>query len=57
MGNGSASKVMGIGDICLKTDIGYSLTLKEVRHGMDIRLNVLSSAGKLDELGNCCFYL
>ena len=50
MGNGSASKIIGIGDICLETNSGCRLMLREVRHVPDIRFNLIS-AGKLDENG------
>ena len=49
MGNSGASKIVGIGDICLET-LGSKLILKDVRHVPDIRLNLIS-AGKLDDEG------
>ena len=48
MGNEGASKIVGIGDICLETSIDCKLLLKDVKHVPDIRLN-LTSTGKLDD--------
>ena len=42
MGNASSSVIHGIGDVCIKTALGYTLTLKEVRHVPDLRLNLMS---------------
>ncbi|KAL9260610.1 Retrovirus-related Pol polyprotein from transposon TNT 1-94-like protein [Drosera capensis] len=42
MGNTSHSTIVGIGDICLQTDVGCRLTLKDVRHIPDLRLNLIS---------------
>ena len=42
MGNNSVSQVVGIGDICIKTSVGCTLTLKNVKHNPDLRLNLLS---------------
>ena len=50
MGNEGVSQIVGMGDICLKTDIGCKLLLKDVRHISDIRLNVISTE-KLDDEG------
>ena len=50
MGNESYSKILGIGDICLRTNLGYQLMLKDVRHIPDIRLNLIS-IGTLDRQG------
>ena len=50
MGNNDISKVVGMGDICLKTSNGSTLLLKDVRHAPDIRLNLIS-IGKLDDDG------
>ena len=44
------SKIVGMGDICLETNIGYSLVLKNVRYVLDIRVNLIST-GKLDDEG------
>ena len=50
MGNTGASKIVGIGDVCLETGTGNKLILKDVRHVPDIRLNLIST-GKLDDEG------
>ena len=42
MGNHSVSQIVGIGDICVKTSIGCTLKLKDVRHVPDLRLNLIS---------------
>ena len=50
MRNNGVSKIVGNGDIFLKTSIGNKLVLKDVRHVPDIRLNLIST-GKLDGEG------
>ncbi|KAD5318290.1 hypothetical protein E3N88_18236 [Mikania micrantha] len=50
MGNSGLSKIVGVGDICLKFDTGMELVLHNVKHVPDIRLNLIS-AGTLDEDG------
>ncbi|KAF7121453.1 hypothetical protein RHSIM_Rhsim13G0116100 [Rhododendron simsii] len=50
MGNEGVSKIVGMGDVCLETNTGCKLLLKDVRHVPDIRLNLIS-AGKLDDEG------
>lgn len=52
MGNDGLAHVVGVGDVCLVTDIGAKLVLKNVRHVPDIRLNLIST-GKLDDEGYC----
>uniref|UniRef100_A0A803N8D2 Retrovirus-related Pol polyprotein from transposon TNT 1-94-like beta-barrel domain-containing protein n=1 Tax=Chenopodium quinoa TaxID=63459 RepID=A0A803N8D2_CHEQI len=52
MGNDGLAQVVGVGDICLITDIGEKLVLKNVRHVLDIRLHLISK-GKLDDEGYC----
>jgi len=42
MGNQGVSKIVGIGDIWLETNIGCKLHLKNVRHIPDIRLSLIS---------------
>ena len=42
MGNSSSVKIEGIGDVQVRTNIGYTITLKDVRHVPDIRLNLFS---------------
>ena len=43
MENSSHSKIVGIGDVCFETNMGCKLTLKNVRHVPDLRLNLMSS--------------
>ena len=43
MGNSSHSKIAKIGDICIEMRIGCILTLKDVRHVPDLRLNLIST--------------
>ena len=43
MGNTSHSKIVGMGNICFETNMGCKLTLKNVRHVPDLRLNLMSS--------------
>ncbi|KAF2297214.1 hypothetical protein GH714_019499 [Hevea brasiliensis] len=50
MGNGGLSQVVGIGDVCLDTGNGMKLMLKDVRHALDVRLNLIS-ARRLDDEG------
>jgi hypothetical protein len=50
MGNQVSSKILGVGDIILKTNTGCRLVLKDVRHVPDMRQNLIS-AGKLDDAG------
>jgi len=52
MGNSDVSKVIGMGDVYLKTDVGCNLLLKNVRHVPDIRLHLIST-GALDDDGYC----
>ncbi|KAL5863382.1 hypothetical protein ACOSQ3_000896 [Xanthoceras sorbifolium] len=50
MGNDDVSKIIGIGNIHLETNLGCRLVLKDVRHVPDIRLNLIST-GILDDDG------
>ena len=43
MGNNSYVDIVGIGDICVETNIGYTLTLGNVRHVPNLRLNLIST--------------
>ena len=57
MGNKSYADIMGIGDICVETNTGYTLKLKDVRHIPDMRLNLISTSvldkeGYESHLGN-----
>ncbi|GLU00723.1 hypothetical protein SLE2022_180690 [Rubroshorea leprosula] len=55
MGNKSVSHIMGVGDICVQTNVGCTLTLKNVRHVPDMCMNLLS-AKALDEEGYAHYY-
>lgn len=50
MGNSSYSKIVGIGDISIQTKVGHKLVLKDVRHVLDLRLNLISRSA-LDQQG------
>ncbi|KZV32631.1 hypothetical protein F511_36179 [Dorcoceras hygrometricum] len=50
MGNTSSSVIVGIGDVQIKTSVGSTITLKDVRHVPDLRLNILSGVA-LDKQG------
>ena len=50
MGNIGVSKIVGIRDVFLETNIGNKLVLKDVKHGPDIRLNLISTS-RLDDEG------
>ncbi|WKA06698.1 hypothetical protein VitviT2T_024587 [Vitis vinifera] len=52
MGNDGSAKSIGIGDVRLETSNGTMLTLKNVKHISDIRMNLIST-GKLDDEGFC----
>ena len=41
MGNKSVSHIAGIGEICIQTSMRCTLTLKDVRHIPDLRLNLI----------------
>ena len=43
MGNDSYADIVGISDICVRVNTGYTLILKNVRHVPDIRLNLIST--------------
>ena len=42
MGNTSYSKIVGIGDVCIKTNVGFTVMLKNVRHVPNLWMNVFS---------------
>ena len=52
MGNDGSVKSIGMGDVCLETSNGTVLFLKNVKHIMDIRMNLISTR-KLDDEGFC----
>ena len=41
MGNTSSVNIEGIGDVQVRTNVGYTITLKNVHHVLDLRLNLL----------------
>ena len=41
MGNKSVSHIARIGDICIQTSMECTLMLKDVRHILDLRLNLI----------------
>ena len=43
MGNSSYSKIVEIGDMCIKTNVGSTMMLKDVQHDLDLRMNVFST--------------
>ena len=52
MGNSSYSKIVGIGDVCIETNVGGTMILKDVRHVPDLRMNVFSTL-VMDRVGYC----
>ena len=48
--NGNQTRVASEGDVCLETENGTTLLLKNVKHIPDIHLNLIST-GKLDDEG------
>jgi hypothetical protein len=43
MGNTSYSKIVGTGDVCIKTNVGCKVMLKNVRHILDLCFNLIST--------------
>ena len=54
MGNLSYSKIVGISNVCIKTNVGSIVTLKDVRHVLDLRMNVFSTLA-MDQAGYCIY--
>jgi len=52
MGDDTVVNVVGIGDVCLETNDGTKLVLRNVKHVPSICLNLIS-VGKLDDEGFC----
>ena len=50
MGNASSSKIVGVGEVQIKTNVGCTMVLKDVRHIPDLRLNLISGTA-LDRQG------
>nr|KYP65432.1 Retrovirus-related Pol polyprotein from transposon TNT 1-94 [Cajanus cajan]KYP65440.1 Retrovirus-related Pol polyprotein from transposon TNT 1-94 [Cajanus cajan] len=42
MGNDGVSKVIGVGDVCLQTNMGMQLLLRGVKHAPNVRFNLIS---------------
>ena len=47
MGNYGMTDIIGMGDIHIKTNLGCKLVFKDVRHVIDLRLNLIL-VGRLD---------
>uniref|UniRef100_A0A2N9I8X4 Retrovirus-related Pol polyprotein from transposon TNT 1-94-like beta-barrel domain-containing protein n=1 Tax=Fagus sylvatica TaxID=28930 RepID=A0A2N9I8X4_FAGSY len=43
MGNTSYSKIVGIGDVCIKTNVGFTVILKNVQDVLDLCFNLIST--------------
>ena len=41
MGNDGVSKVVGIGDVCLQTNMEMQLLLRGVKYALDVRFNLI----------------
>ena len=52
MGNSSYSKIVGIGDVCIKTNVGSTMMLKDVQHVLDLMMNVFSTLA-MDRVDYC----
>ena len=50
MGNTGDVKVFGVGTVCLKTNTGSTFVLQNVKHAVEIPLNLIS-VGQLDDYG------
>ena len=50
MGNYCKVRVFGVGTVCLKTNIGKTLVLQNVKHDLNIPLNLIY-VGQLDDDG------
>ena len=50
IGNKSTSQIVGISNICVQTEVSYTITLKNVRHVPNLCLN-LHSTSTLDKEG------
>jgi len=42
IGDDDVSKVIGVGDVCLQTNMGMLLLLRGVKHAPDVRFNLIS---------------
>jgi len=50
MSNSSVANIVGLGDICIQTNLGCTVVLKNVRHILNFRLNLVSMSA-LDKEG------
>ena len=50
MGNDGSCRIVGMGNVCLMTFIGCRMVLRDVRHVLDVRLNLIP-LGRLDDVG------
>jgi hypothetical protein len=50
MGNDGVSKVIGVGDVCLQTNMGMKFFLRGVKHAPDVWFN-LTYVHMLDDYG------
>ena len=52
MSNSSYSKIVRIGDVCIETNVGSTMMLKDVRHVPYLIMNVFSTLA-MDQAGYC----
>ena len=52
MGNTSYSKIVRAGDVCIKTNVGCRVMLKNVRHILDLCFNLILTL-VMDQVGYC----
>ena len=52
IGNTSYSKFVGIGDVCIKTNVGFTMILQNVQHVLNLRFNLISTP-TMDRAGYC----
>lgn len=50
MRNYCKSKVVGVGDVRVVTNLGHNLFLKNVRHVLELRLNLMSTGDRMIEV-------
>ena len=43
---------MGIGDVCIETNVGSTIKLKDVQHVLDLKMNVFSTLA-MDRAAYC----
>ena len=52
MDNSSYSKIVEIGNVCIETNVGSTMMLKDMRHVPDLRMNVFFTLA-MDQAGYC----